>query len=140
MKRRCFAAARIALLLALAALVPLAAQSESDFDTRPEGGGVVITAYTGPGGAVIIPGTIGGKPVTGIGEAAFYSCSRLASAVTAEGVTSIDSWTFFQCVSLKTVTIPDSVTRVGEKAFGACFSLKPKIRANIEQRFGSRVF
>ncbi|MDR1252573.1 MAG: hypothetical protein LBK62_10470 [Treponema sp.] len=47
----------------------------SGFEIKPDGGGVVITKYTGQGGAVRIPETIGGKPVTGIGGWAFYDCS-----------------------------------------------------------------
>jgi hypothetical protein len=87
-------AAYIALFLTLAAFAPLAAQAESGFETGPDGSGVAITKYTGPGGDVAIPAAIGGK----------------------------------------------SVTSIGAGAFAVCLSLKPEIRADIEKRFGSRVF
>jgi hypothetical protein len=108
----------IVLLLTMAALVPLAAQSpEADFATRPDGGRVVIAKYRGKGGDVMIPAIIGGKPVGGIGAEAFSGCANLSS-----------------------VTIPAGVTAIGEWAFCGCSSLKPEVRAEIERRFGKGVF
>ena len=95
----------------------LFAQTEADFDTKAEGNGVVITKYKGAGGAVVIPATIGGKAVTGIGSYAFYFRDSLTS-----------------------VTIPDGVTTIGMSAFSGCKRLKPEIRADIEKRFGQFVF
>ena len=40
------------------------------------GGTVTITGYTGTGGAVVIPATIDGMPVVGIGDDAFYILQR----------------------------------------------------------------
>ncbi len=62
-------------------------------------GAITITGYTGAGGAVSIPSTINGLPVTSIGTNAF------------EGT------------SLTSVTIPASVTNIGEYAFWDCYSL-----------------
>ncbi|HCE45896.1 MAG TPA: hypothetical protein DET40_20315 [Lentisphaeria bacterium] len=65
-----------------------------DFTYTDSGTAITITDYTGPGGAVDIPGTIDGKPVTSIGYCAFYQCTAMTS-----------------------VTIPDSVTSIGRSAF-----------------------
>jgi hypothetical protein len=135
---------RIAFFLTLAALVPLAAQTAPNmapgFETEPASGGAVITKYTGPGGAVTIPASIDGKSVIGIGESTFRGCINLASVTIPEGVVSIGNEAFVFCSSLRSITIPDSVTSIGYGAFGVCLSLKPEVRADIEKRFGSRVF
>jgi hypothetical protein len=107
---------------------------------------VTITGYTGTGGVVIIPASIGGAPVTAIGENAFLGSSSLTSvtipaSVTSIGlgafsgcsgltsvsipavVTSIGSYAFYGCSSLTSVTIPDSVTSIGGSAFAGCSNL-----------------
>ena len=52
-------------------------------------GTITITGYTGPGGAVTIPSTINGLPVTSIGNYAFSNCTSLTSVTIPDSVTSI---------------------------------------------------
>ena len=101
----------------------LFAQTEADFDTEPNGDGVVITKYKGKGGAVVIPATIGGKPVVGIGAWAFAYRSGLTSITIPDSVTRIDEGAFVHCTGLTSITIPDSVTSIDEEAFAHCKSL-----------------
>lgn len=99
-----------------------------------------------PNGAVTIPSTLGGKPVsiigenalrgcgsmvsvtipdsvTGIGKTAFYGCSGLASVMIGKGVTNIGSTAFCDCTNLTSIVIPDSVMDIGYAAFRFCSGL-----------------
>ncbi len=95
---------------------------------------------------VFIPDSYDGKPVTGIGyaafayckdltditigknitnveEYAFYDCSSLTGFELPDGITTIGKGMFSGCAALASITIPDSVTTIGEGAFCACNSL-----------------
>jgi hypothetical protein len=49
----------------------LFAQTEADFDTKAEENGVVIVGYKGQSTSVIIPASIGGRPVTAMATGLF---------------------------------------------------------------------
>ena len=83
-------------------------------------GGITIMSYTGPGGGVVIPGTIGGLPVVEIGDAAFYGCDVLTSVTIPASVTRIGFEAFAECHGLTSVTIPAGVTSIGNLAFDEC--------------------
>jgi len=51
-------------------MLPAIVQAQFNFTTN--NGNITINQYTGPGGAVIIPDSINGHPVTVIGPTAFY--------------------------------------------------------------------
>ena len=74
-------------------------------------------------GALIIPDTIAGLPVRGIGFGAFSCCSNLTSVTIPSSVTSIGNQAFAKCVGLTSVKIPSSVTSIGEEAFEDCAGL-----------------
>jgi hypothetical protein len=80
-------------------------------------GTITITAYTGPGGAVTIPGAINGLAVANIGESAFSNCTSLAS-----------------------VTIPNSVAGIGAGAFSDCTNLTSLYFQGNAPSFGAAVF
>ena len=110
----------LALLLMLA--LPAVVQAQFTFTTNGDNT-ITITKYTGSGGAVTIPDTINGLPVTSIGSDAFNSCFGLTSIAIPNSVATIDTNAFYDCLSLTSVTIPDSVTIIADNAFGSCFSL-----------------
>ncbi len=96
----------LALLLCIG-MVPLAslqaaADESGDFgyELINNGNAVEITDYYGSGGALAIPATIAGKPVT-----------------------SINGWTFYGRDDLTSVTFPNSVTKIGSCAFESCENL-----------------
>lgn len=63
------------------------------------------------------------KPVTNIGNDAFYGCRNLQSIFLPDGVVTIGHRAFSYCLSLTTITIPNSVTEIGYWAFEGCKSL-----------------
>ena len=71
-------------------------------------------------GAITIPSSLGGYPVTSIGEYAFEDCSGLTSVTIPNSVTSIGKYAFSSCSGLTSITIPDSVTSIGDLAFSCC--------------------
>ena len=120
----------IALLTALICLFvfPIRAQAanESDltFTLNEDGESYCITdCKTTASGALEIPGTYDGKPVTVIGYGAFYGCDGLTSVTIPDSVTTIEFEAFCGCTGLESVSIPDSVTSVGIAAFSNCTKL-----------------
>ncbi|MDB4713034.1 leucine-rich repeat domain-containing protein [bacterium] len=68
-------------------------------------------------GALLIPSSYIGKPVTSIGANSFSGCSNLRSVTIPVSITSIRSLAFQSCSSLTSVMISDSVTSIGEYTF-----------------------
>jgi hypothetical protein len=133
-------------LLPLLLLLTLPAAVQAQFNYTTNNGAITITGYTGHGGAVTIPDTINGLPVTAIGDSAFFDCTILTSVTIPNSVTNIGNDAFYSCTSLASlaignkvsnigyvafafctnltsVTIPDSVTSIGEDVFSSCTSL-----------------
>ena len=75
--------------LSCAVLLALPSVVQSQFTYTTNNGAITITGYTGPGGAVTIPSTITGLPVTTIGTSAFFNNFALTSVTIPNSVTSI---------------------------------------------------
>ncbi len=127
--------------------LPTAAATSGEYGySINDDGTAKITKYTGSGGDVTIPGTLGDRTVstiesfafsgcigltsidipdsvTKIGDFAFSGCTRLTSVDIGDGVTTIDSYAFSNCTRLTSVDIPDSVTTIGMNAFYSCTGL-----------------
>ena len=92
------------------------------FYFREENGGAVITGYSGNTALLTIPATLGGLPVTAIGEHAFERAT-LTAVILPESVTNIGWFAFYECGDLSGVTLPATVVSIGYAAFDGCPSL-----------------
>jgi len=72
---------------------------------------------------ITIPEEINGRPVTTIGNMAFYYAKRLESIHIPSSVTCIEDGAFYKSYSLKEITIPASVSFIGKSSFFRTISL-----------------
>ena len=101
----------------------MGATISEDYTYTVSGGKATITGYTGAGGAITIPSTLGGCTVVAIGGYAFFSCSSLTSVTMPDSITTIGVVAFYNCTFLASMTIGSGVTFIGDTAFGFCTSL-----------------
>jgi len=73
---------------------------------------------------LIIPSTLGGYPVTAIGDSAFESQYDVPSVVVPEGVKTIGKKAFRCCYALEEITLPSTLTVVGNSTFDWCEILR----------------
>ena len=93
-----------------------------------------------PTNAVVIPSSLGGKPVTSIGKSAFFNCSGLTSVEIPDSVVSIGDSAFSICSGLASVKIGNHVMSIGERAFSSCRKLTSVTIPNSVTDIGERAF
>ena len=130
----------IILILLCVAFVPTVVNADP-LTYKIEGETVtVVDCDESASGELVIPSVYNGKPVTSIGDQAFYACGSLTSVTIPDSVTSIGNQAFYDCSSLTNVTIPDSVTSIGDQAFYDCSSLLRVTIPGSVTSIGNRVF
>ena len=75
--------------------------------------GTAAAISPSPTGAVAIPSTLGGKPVTSIGDFAFTNYAAMTAVTIPNSVTNIGEGAFEDCTGLASMTIPRSVVTLG---------------------------
>ena len=82
------------------------------------------TVWPSSAGAVEIPSTLGGCPVTRIGEDSFRQYAGLTGVTIPTSVTVIASSAFRDCTGLTRVVIPDGVATLASGAFNGCTGME----------------
>jgi len=91
------------LLLAGSLALPVALRAQFNYEVRD--GLITITRYTGPGGAVTVPSSIAGLPVTRINPYAFRDATSVTSITIPESVTNLLGWGFWGCTNLAAIIV-----------------------------------
>lgn len=112
-------------------------EGDYSYTLNEDGETVTITKYNGTDTEVDIPGILGGKNVTSIGDRAFYLLQKIKSVTIPDGVTAIGSEAFLFCHSLLNVTIPSSVTSIGKRVFLNCAYLTAIVVSNDNENYCS---
>jgi hypothetical protein len=128
--------------------------SDFSYDLTKDGQGIIITKYTGNGGAVVIPSKIEGIPVVGIEGGAFQGGymrdnitpepdkpgNAVTSIVVPSSVVTIESAAFFKMAELTSATLPDNLKIISDQLFESCKKLTTvNLPASLE-RIGSGAF
>lgn len=94
-----------------------------DYAVRADEDGLFITGYYGSAIELSIPATLGGQPVVGIGEGAFYGNNDLVLVFLPDSVLSIEDQAFYDCNTLTLVTLGQNILTIGNQAFYSCDKL-----------------
>ncbi len=96
-----------------------------------DGGAVIINADnpsisvipTTTANEIKIPDTLGGCPVTAIGDNAFLGCYGITSVIIPSSVKTIGANAFKGCKKIISITLPKGVDSIGDGAFSGCTGL-----------------
>ena len=91
-------------------------------------------------GAIVVPDSLGGCPVTAIGAYAFYQMTGITSLTIPEGVEEIEYYACRGCTGLKSVTLPSTLTTIGNGVFTGCQCLEAGILPDSVTSMGRDLF
>lgn len=107
-------------LVMVLTLLPFGAMAASagGLEYTVKNGAAIVTGYTTePKGVLVIPETLGGKPVREISDGAFWQCQDLTEVQFPSGLKAIRSDAFGNCSSLAKISFPDGLETVETGAF-----------------------
>ena len=91
-------------------------------------------------GAIVVPDSLGGCPVTAIGAYAFYQMTGITSLAIPEGVEEIEYYACRGCTGLKSVSLPSTLTTIGNGVFTDCQRLEAGILPDSVTSMGRDTF
>ncbi|MHC1680189.1 MAG: fibronectin type III domain-containing protein [Methanomassiliicoccales archaeon] len=94
------------------------------YEVIDNGTAVMVLLYDGPGGDIVIPSEIDGKPVTVIGSNTFFLNSGITSVTIPASVKRIETSAIYRCLSLTSMFIPSTVEEIAEGAFNECLNVE----------------
>ena len=101
-------------------VAPGAGKDAAGFERNERG---ILTKYTGQETDLVIPSSISGMDIVGIGMDVFQG-SNITSVKLPDTLTFIDIGAFRDCASLETVEFPPTLTYIGTAAFEGCAALR----------------
>ena len=105
------------------------------YDEDAFGSAIVSNTYVGDVGIITFE-----KPLTFIGNMAFYRLSKLQSIVIPNTVSTIGKKSFESCAELQFIKLPQSLTSIDDYAFRSCSSMKALSFPDNVQKIGSYAF
>ena len=99
------------------------------------GSTMVSNTYIGDVGIITFE-----KPVTSIGDMAFYKIGKLKSIIIPNSVSTIGKSSFYLCTNLLSVKMSQNLSSIGDNAFYGCYSMKALTFPDNLQIIGSTAF
>lgn len=100
----------------------------------------VISGYTGPGGNLVLPETLDGYSVTGVGNEAFAENLDLTAVVIPAGITSVGYAAFRNCDNLVSVEFLGENVTMTSQCFVGCDSLREVTLPSKQEQIGWGLF
>lgn len=98
-----------------------------------DGSGICIDHYEGEDERIEIPGSVEGKPVTMIGEGAFYRNDTISEVIMPDTIVEIGKEAFSDMKQLTSVVLPKNLKTIGIAAFRHCGIAQIDIPGSVEE-------